>query len=265
MPISPARIQNISKGSERLTATLEKSVVLKWMTVFGLMYVEDDLIPISALQHVLFCERQFALIHLEQIWEENLFTAEGRVLHERVDAEHHESRRFFRQEYGMAVRSLQFGLVGKCDLVELWLFEGGGIKRVSPVEFKRGKEKETDVDRVQLCAQALCLEEMLHISIDTGQLYYRREHRRKDVYIDTELRKITVETAAKIRLIRDSGITPKAEYEKRKCDRCSLLDFCMPKNTFMGSESVDRYIQLQMRLTKDVCEIKESPVQKEYQ
>lgn len=93
------------------------------------MYSEDDLVPISALQHVLFCERQYALIHLEQVWEENRFTAEGKVLHERVDAEHHESRRLFRQEYGMAVRSLERGLIGKCDLVELYLSPGEGWLR----------------------------------------------------------------------------------------------------------------------------------------
>jgi CRISPR-associated exonuclease Cas4 len=121
------------------------------------MYSEDDLVPISALQHVLFCSRQYALIHLEQLWEENLFTAEGRVLHQRVDAEHHEARQFYRQEYGMAVRSLQWGLIGKCDLVELWYANGGELKKVSPVEFKRGKGKESDVDRVQVCAQVLCL------------------------------------------------------------------------------------------------------------
>jgi CRISPR-associated exonuclease Cas4 len=221
------------------------------------MYAEDDLIPVSALQHVLFCARQFALIHLEQIWEENRFTAEGRVLHERVDAEHHESRRSFRQEYGMAVRSLQFGLVGKCDLVELWLSENDGIKRVLPVEFKRGREKESDVDRVQLCAQAFCLEEMFHISIDSGQLYYLQEHRRKNVSIDTTLRKTTEETIARTRLIWASETTPKAEYEKRKCDRCSLFDLCMPKYTGVGNKNVDRYIQSQLRLTKNACSLSE--------
>jgi CRISPR-associated exonuclease Cas4 len=136
------------------------------------VYAEDDLIPISALQHILFCDRQYALIHLEQVWEENRFTAEGRVLHERVHVEHHESRRHFRQEYDMAVRSLSFGLIGKCDLAELWYTENRDIKKVSPVEFKRGREKESDVDRVQLCAQVLCLEEMFGLSIDSGQLYY---------------------------------------------------------------------------------------------
>jgi CRISPR-associated exonuclease Cas4 len=223
------------------------------------VYAEDDLIPISALQHVLFCDRQFALIHLEQIWEENFFTAEGRVLHERVDAEHHESRRFFRQEYGMAVRSLQMGLVGKCDLVELWFSENKEIKRVSPVELKRGREKESDVDRVQLCAQAFCLEEMFQISIDTGQLYYLQEHRRKTITFDAALRKISGETVDKTRLIWNSGITPKAEYTKQKCDRCSLFDLCMPKYTGTRNKNIDRYIQSQLRLTKNVCMFSEKP------
>jgi len=105
------------------------------------MYSEDDLIPISGLQHVLYCERQFALIHVEQAWEENRFTAEGSVLHERVDEEGHESRKLFRQEYAMAIRSLEFGIIGKCDLVELYLKPEGGVAEFVPVEFKRGKDK----------------------------------------------------------------------------------------------------------------------------
>ena len=170
------------------------------------MSPEDDLIPISALQHALYCERQYALIHLEQIWEENLYTAEGEVLHERVHTEHHESRRNYRQEYDMAVRSLEWGLTGKCDLVELWFEKAGKVQRVLPVEFKRGREKESDVDRVQLCAQALCLEEMLSrsaagrgeaedmlgVKIEKVQIYYLQEHRRRDVIIDAALREKTV-------------------------------------------------------------------------
>jgi len=220
------------------------------------MYSEDDLIPISALQHALFCERQYALIHLEQLWEENVFTAEGRVLHERVDAEHHESRRLFRQEYGMAVRSRQWGLIGKCDLVEVWFSSGTLIQRVSPVEFKRGREKESDVDRVQLCAQVFCLEEMFGISIDSGQLYYLQEHRRTNVAIDEKIRNTTAELIKKTRLLWESGVTPAAEYEKRKCDRCSLVDLCMPKNTGKG---VDRFIQTQVWLMKKTC-TEEEPV-----
>jgi CRISPR-associated exonuclease Cas4 len=222
------------------------------------VYTEDDLIPISALQHVLFCERQYALIHLEQMWEENQFTAEGKVLHERVDAEHHESRRLFRQEYGMAVRSLEQGLIGKCDLVELWFSDDGGVRRVSPVEFKRGREKESDVDRVQLCAQALCMEEMFRtevrgIKIETGQLYYLQEHRRSDVLLDADLRKKTCDLINRIRVIEEAGMTPAANYEKRKCDRCSLVDICMPRSAGAGSKGVDAFIQSQLWLVKRTC------------
>jgi CRISPR-associated exonuclease Cas4 len=215
---------------------------------------EDDLIPISALQHMFFCDRQYALIHLEQIWEENRFTAEGKVLHERVHAEHHEARRYFRQEYDMAVRSLSLGLIGKCDLVEIWYSENRDVKRVSPVEFKRGREKESDVDRVQLCAQILCLEEMFGLPIDAGQLYYLQEHRRKDVCVDEVLREKTADLIERIRTIRDTGVTPGAEYEKRKCDNCSLIDMCMPKTTGTKNKQVKRYIQTQLRLVRNTCE-----------
>lgn len=221
------------------------------------MYSEDDLVPISALQHVLFCERQYALIHLEQIWEENFFTAEGKVLHERVDAEHHESRRLFRQEYGLAVRSLENGLIGKCDLVELWFLEDGSISRVCPVEFKRGRQKESDVDRVQLCAQAICLEEMFGITIEKGQLYYLQEHRRTDVVIDENIREKTLSLVEKIMIIRDTGKTPAAEYGRQKCDRCSLLNSCMPRNTGTESKKVDRFIQSQLQAVRKVCAIEE--------
>jgi CRISPR-associated exonuclease Cas4 len=208
---------------------------------------EDDLIPISAIQHVLFCERQYALIHIEQLWEENLFTAEGQVLHQRVDVEHHESRKTFRQEYAMSVRSLECGLTGKCDLVEIWFDDLGTMKKVSPVEFKRGREKENDVDRAQLCAQALCLEEMFGVPVESGQLYFLQEHRRRDVEIDSSLRKTTITLVEQIRNIRDSGHTPLAKYESRKCDRCSLFELCMPKSVGAGSKQVARYIQTQLR------------------
>lgn len=171
------------------------------------MYSEDDLIALSSLQHILFCERQYALIHIEQVWEENLFTAEGKVLHERVDVEHRESRRLFRQEYSMAVRSLNYGLIGKCDLVEIYLAPGGTVAEAVPVEFKRGRNKEEDVDRVQLCAQALCLEEMLNITIGAGQLYYLQEHHRTTANLNTEMRAKTMQLIARIRQLQSSGIT----------------------------------------------------------
>ncbi|MDR2542207.1 MAG: CRISPR-associated protein Cas4 [Treponema sp.] len=214
------------------------------------MYTEDDLLQISALQHALFCERQYVLIHLEQVWEENSFTAEGRVLHERVDTVHRESRRLFKQEYGMAVRSLQFGLVGKCDLVELWYTKDGNVEKISPVEFKRGRKKADDIDRVQLCAQVLCLEEMFGITIENGQFYYLQERRRTNEVIDTPLREKTIMLIERVMEICEKGETIAAIYKKRKCDNCSLLDLCMPKTTGAGYKQVDRFIKSQLRIAE---------------
>jgi CRISPR-associated exonuclease Cas4 len=211
------------------------------------MYAEEDLIQISSLQHALFCERQFALIHLEQLWEENRFTAEGRLLHERVDVEHHELRRLFRQEFGMAVRSLEYGLVGKCDLVEIYLSPDGRAAEIVPVEFKRGTEKVEDVDRVQLCAQALCLEEMFKVPVSRGQFYYFKDHRRSTTEIDGNLRAKTLTLIKRVRRLLEEGVTPPGIYEKRKCDRCSLFDLCMPKSAGSGSKRVDPYIKGQIR------------------
>lgn len=218
------------------------------------MFSEDDLIPVSALQHALFCERQFALIHIEQLWEENLFTAEGRLLHERVDVEHHESRKLFRQEYGMAIRSLKYGLIGKCDLVELYLDKNGNVQDAIPVEFKRGTDKDEDIDRVQLCAQVLCLEEMFGITITNGQFYYLKNHRRTTTEIDSALRKKTIELCEHVRYLFNKAITPPALYEKHKCDRCSLVEICMPKKVGSGIKRVDRYIQTQLQLSRMECE-----------
>ena len=217
------------------------------------LFSEDDLVFVSALSNICYCERRYALANLEQFWEENLFTAEGTVLHERVHSEHHESRNLYRQEYSMSVRSLEYSLIGKCDLVELWFSEDKNIRKVSPVEFKRGRNKETDVDRVQLCAQALCLEEMFGITIETGQIYYLQEHRRRDILIDTALREKAISLVERIREIQNSGQTPLAQYEKRKCDNCSLVDECMPKSIGGGGKQVSRYIQAQLTSVEKLC------------
>lgn len=218
------------------------------------MYSEEELIPISGLQHLVFCERQFALIHVEQLWAENRYTAEGDALHERVDKERHESRRLFKQEYGMSIRSLELGLIGKCDLVELYLDPSGFVAEIIPVEFKRGKNKESDCDRVQLCAQALCLEEVFRITIPQGNFYYLATHRRLDVEFDTMLRKVTKEAIDRARAILDCGSTPNAYYDTKKCDRCSLVDICMPRACGDAGMRVDRYIQASLRSARKECE-----------
>jgi CRISPR-associated exonuclease Cas4 len=217
------------------------------------MYSEDELLPISGLQHVLFCERQFALIHVEQLWEENLYTAEGQVLHERVDAEGHESRRLFRQEFGMAMRSLEYGIIGKADLVEFYLLPEGGVAEAVPVEFKRGKDKEDDCDRVQLCAQALCLEEMLGVAVTRGAFYYLGAHRRTNLDLSAGLRAETQAANARARSIFESGKTPAAKYEKEKCDRCSLVELCMPDSAGDGGKRVARYIESEIATVRKEC------------
>ena len=196
-------------------------------------YNEDDLIQLSALQHLVFCARQCALIHIEQLWSENLFTAEGRIMHDKVDTANKESRRNVRIEYGVPMRSLRLGLIGKADVVEFHKIDDG--KWVPfPVEYKRGKPKMDDCDKVQLCAQAICLEEMLNIEIREGALFYGQTRRREDVGFDEKLRRETEEAAKKVHVLIESGITPKAEYSK-KCKKCSLLELCLPKASSKAS------------------------------
>lgn len=209
------------------------------------MFTEDELIPLSALQHLLFCERQCALIHIEQAWAENRFTAEGRIMHKRVDEAGRESRGRIRTVNGLPLRSLRFGLSGKADAVEFHREgeDGSGdasVWRPYPVEYKRGKPKQNDCDLVQLCAQALCLEEMLGIAVPEGALYYGKPRRRLAVVFDDPLREKTRETARRLHELISSGHTPQARYEK-KCESCSMLSICMPKVT--GSRrSVQRYM-----------------------
>lgn len=203
------------------------------------MYTEDDLIQLSALQHFMFCERQCALIHIEQLWSENLFTAEGRVMHDKVDTANREVRGKVRIDYGVPLRSLMLGLIGKADVVEFHKMDDGSWLPF-PVEYKRGKPKGDNCDRVQLCAQAICLEEMMKVEIPEGALFYGQTRRREDVIFDEALRAETEDAARKVHELIESGITPKAEYSK-KCERCSLLHLCMPK-TCGKAISVSHYL-----------------------
>lgn len=194
------------------------------------MFTEDQLLPLSALQHWLFCPRQCALIHLEQTWEENLFTAEGRAKHERAHHGPDERRPGLRVTRGMRVRSLSLGVSGQCDVVELHT-DG----TIFPVEYKRGKPRPHGADEAQLCAQALCLEEMLGRPVSRGALFYDKTKRRVDVEFDASLRALTEEAAAGLRAMMTARRLPRAEYERGKCDACSLINLCQPRSRADGS------------------------------
>jgi CRISPR-associated exonuclease Cas4 len=187
------------------------------------LFPEEDLLPISALQHWLYCPRQCALIHLEQAWAENKFTAEGRVMHERAHDGLDESRSGLRITRGLPAASCTLGITGQCDVVE---FHADGTIR--PVEYKRGKPKDHRADEVQLCAQAMCLEEMRQITIMAGDLYYGEKRRRTEVLFDNDLRTLVQETINAFRHCIHSGITPLADYDPRRCDACSLIEQCQP-------------------------------------
>jgi len=190
------------------------------------MYTEDQLLPLSALQHWLYCPRQCALIHLEQVWAENKFTAEGQTLHKKAHEGPDENRAGVRITRSLPVRSLTLGISGQCDVVEFHECAG----RIVPVEYKRGKPKAHRADEVQICAQAMCLEEMLGVEISEGYLYYGEKRRRTEVVFDPELRQLVSETSASLHGMMDRRVTPVAEYEARRCDACSLIELCQPKS-----------------------------------
>lgn len=209
-------------------------------------YNDDDLIMISALQHYVFCPRQCALIHIEQVWEDNRYTAEGNIFHDRVHEQGAESRGEVRIERGVALRSLRLGITGIADVVEFHRRPGEKTWQPFPVEYKRGKPKPDHCDAVQLCAQAMCLEEMLAVDISGGALYYGKTHRRQEVSFDAKLRQETEETARRVHDLIASGQTPTASYSP-KCDSCSLSELCLPR-TVEKKQSVKRYLS---RMVKD--------------
>ena len=197
---------------------------------------EDELVPISALQHMLYCPRQCALIHVERQWAENRFTAEGRILHKRADAGVGERRGNMRIERGVPLRSLRLGVAGIADVIEI---RDDG--RLYPVEYKRGRPKTHRADEVQLCAQAMCLEEMLSVTVPEGALFYGRKRRRKAVIFGISLRALTEQTAVETRRMLATGTTPPPEYAPRKCSACSLRDVCQPRRP-RGPGIVERWL-----------------------
>jgi len=190
-------------------------------------------IPLSALQHFLFCPKQCALIHNEQVWAENRFTAEGQVLHQKANQGPDELRPGIRILRALPVSSEKYLLSGICDIVEA-RFSGKrcarqNLQSLTPLEYKRGKPKSHRADEVQVCAQALCLEEMFQIRIDRGCIFYGEKRRRTEVPLDPELRALTCNIIEKTHALFQSGTTPQADYNKARCANCSLLSLCMPK------------------------------------
>lgn len=214
------------------------------------MFKEEDLLPISALQHLLFCERRVALVYIEGIWDENLFTVEGHHTHSKVHDSESESRGTIRIARGLLLRSLRLGLTGKADVVEFHLVSDStkgtklegvpGLWQPLLVEYKRGRLRHEREYEVQLCAQAICLEEMLGVSIPSGAIFYGKTGRRLKIEFDETLRSETETAAARLHEIFQEGKTPKARYVK-KCKKCSLLPHCMPKVTGVR-HSVDWYL-----------------------
>jgi len=206
------------------------------------MFPESDLLPLSGLQHLVFCERQWALIHLEQQWVENRLTVEGRQMHERVHEQKEEWREGVRVSRGLAVRSLRLGLAGIADAVEFRPQpQGQGPPRPFPVEYKRGRPKPDRCDEVQLCAQALCLEEMTGADVPSGAIFYGQSRRRTEVNFDSNLRAETEALIQRMHALYAARLTPQAQYAP-KCDHCSLLEICLPATAGEG-RSVAKYLK----------------------
>ena len=214
---------------------------------------EDDFLLLSGIQHMAFCERQWALIHIEQVWAENVRTIEGKQLHERADDRFEdETRRDVRVVRAMPIESNTLGLRGIADVIEFHRVENTqegtavqlknrkGWWRPYPVEYKRGRPKSDDCDAVQLCAQAIALEEMLNISIDSGFLYYGQTRHREPIAFSQVLRGRVEELSRQMHEMMSEGKTPKAKKGKH-CSLCSLKEICQP-NLTIYHRSVKEYL-----------------------
>ena len=215
-------------------------------------YKEDDYLNLSGIQHFSFCRRQWALIHIEQQWMENYRTVEGEILHERAHDElFHEKRNNIITSRGMRVHSRTLGVNGSCDVVEFHVSKEGipihgmeGTYQVVPVEYKRGEPKEEDSDLLQLCTQAICLEEMLLCSISHGYIYYGLNRRRYRVDFTMELRSKVELLFSEMHQYFTRGYTPKVKITKA-CNACSLKELCIPK--LNKQISANEYIKKHMR------------------
>ncbi len=210
-------------------------------------YDEDDYLLLSGIQHYAFCKRQWALIHIEQQWQENVRTVEGSLLHKKVhDSFSFEKRGEVLTVRGLRIHSRQLGFSGECDVVEFYEDSGGtrlsdhrGLYRPYPVEYKKGSPKTTDADILQMAAQAMCLEEMFCVSVCEGALYYGEIRRREKVFIDDAMREKVRGISADMHRMYERRYTPRVRWTKG-CSACSLRDICLPR---MGKvASVRTYI-----------------------
>jgi CRISPR-associated exonuclease Cas4 len=199
-------------------------------------YTEDEFLLISGIQHFSFCRRQWALIHMEQLWKENLRTVEGKIMHEKChDEGFTEKRKDLLTTRGMRVFSRTLGAVGQCDVVEFHrqadgvrLFGQEGAWQAIPVEYKRGKPKTEDCDRLQLAAQAMCLEEMLGGEVPRAYLFYDEIRRREEVEVTEALRQEVRDVFREMHDYARRGHTPKAK-PKKQCQSCSMKELCLPR------------------------------------
>lgn len=219
-------------------------------------YTEEDFLLLSGIQHYMFCKRQWALIHIEQKWAENLLTVEGEILHKRAhDQTFQEKRQGVITTRSMPVHSRELGISGQCDIVELIPDESGcfilgqlGKYAVVPVEYKRGKEKPGPIDEMQVVAQAMCLEEMLSCTVSKGYLYYGETRHRSAVQITDETRTRLREICEDMHQLFRKGYTPKVKPHSG-CQSCSLKDECLPK--MLKRTSVKAYLEESIREVED--------------
>jgi len=199
-------------------------------------YTSDDLLPLSGIQHFVFCRRQWALIHVERQWQENVLTVEGKLLHKHADDPYFtETRNGVITTRSVPIASYRLGLAGVCDVVEFTKSPDGvqlpgrdGLYLPAPVEYKRGREKRDPCDEVQLCAQAICLEEMLVVTIPEGYLYYGETRHRVAVELTAELRELVRGMSEEMHAYFQRGYTPRVKTSKA-CRSCSLADVCLPE------------------------------------
>ena len=210
----------------------------------------SEAIPISALQHWSYCQRQCGLIHLEQTFDENIYTLRGRFAHTRIDQPGNESRRGARLERALPLWSRRLGLIGKADVVEF-------VDDVPyPVEYKVGNRRPGGHDDLQLCAQALCLEEMLNVAVPRGAIYYHASRRRQEIQFDVPLRTRVEEAIAGIRVMFQTGALPPAPNDAR-CPKCSLIDSCLP--AAVGARAASRSYQSRLFIVDDSVDCGERP------